>query len=311
MKIAIFGIGGVGGYFGGKLTQTDHDVIFIARGEHLEAIRSHGLEIDSEQSEFIVHPTMATDKPSDVGEVDVIVLATKAWHVPMAAEQMKPMIGANTIIVPLLNGVEAPIQLSKALGANHVLGGFCRVMSHKPEAGRIVQGGIAPFVAFGEQDGTLSDRVQSLRDIFESADIDVLVPDHILSAMWDKLLFISAFGGVGAVTRQPAGILRSIPETRKMLIQAMHEVKAVAEAQNIPIGDDAVEKGLAIMETVPEDGTASMQRDIMNGLPSELDAQNGAVVRIGKAVNTPTPINEFIYNALLPSEKIARGELSL
>jgi 2-dehydropantoate 2-reductase len=309
MKIAVFGIGGVGGYFGGKLTQTEHEIIFIARGEHLEAIRANGLEIEGDQTEFIVHPTLATDNPSDVGEVDVIILATKAWHVPIAAEQMKPMIGEDTIVVPLLNGVEAPIQLSKALGGYHVLGGFCRVMSHKPEAGRIVQGGIKPTIAFGEQDGTQSERVQSLRDVFESAGVEIQATDHIISAMWDKLLFISAFGGVGSVTRQPAGILRSFPEARNMLIQAMQEVKAVAEAHNIPMNTDAVEKGLAIMETVPKDGTASMQRDIMNGLPSELEAQNGAVVRLGKEVNTPTPINEFIYHALLPSEKIARGEL--
>lgn len=309
MKIAVFGIGGVGGYFGGQLTQTQHDIIFIARGEHLETIRTHGLEIESDQHETIVHPSLATDDPSEVGEVDVIIVATKAWHVPSAAEQMKPMIGANTIVVPLLNGVEAPIQLSKALGTKHVLGGFCRVMSHKPEAGRIVQGGIVPSVAFGEQDGTRSDRVQALHDIFKSAGINVQVPDHILGAMWQKLLFISAFGGVGSITRQPAGILRSFPETQLLLTQAMQEVKAVAEAHNIPMTDNAVEQGLAIMDTIPEDGTASMQRDIMNGLPSELDAQNGAVVRLGRDTNTPTPINEFIYHALLPSEKIARGEL--
>jgi len=310
MKIAVFGIGGVGGYFGGKLTQTPHDIIFIARGEHLEAIRNHGLEIESDQNETIVNPTLATDNPSEVGEVDVVIVATKAWHVPSASEQMKPMIGTNTIVVPLLNGVEAPIQLSKALGAKHVLGGFCRVMSHKPEAGRIVQGGIIPSIAFGEQDGTQSERVQMLREIFESVGVQVQVTDHILSAMWQKLLFISAFGGVGAITRQPAGILRSLPETRSLVIQAMQEVKAVAEASNVPMSKDAVEQGLAFLDTVPEDGTASMQRDIMNGLPSELDAQNGAVYRLGRNANTPTPINEFIYHALLPSEKIARGELS-
>ena len=309
MKIAIFGIGGVGGYFGGKLTQTEHEIIFIARGEHLEAIRNHGLEIESNQNEFTVHPTLATDNPSEVGQVDVIFLATKAWQVTSAAEQIKPMMGANTIVVPLLNGVEAPIQLSKALGAKHILGGFCRVMSHKPEAGRIVQGGIVPSVAFGEQDGTQSERVQSLRDVFESAGVEVQTPDNIISAMWQKLLFISAFGGVGAITRQPAGILRSFPETRLLLTQAMQEVKAVAEAHNVPMSDDAVEQGLGFMDTVPEHGTASMQRDIMNGLPSELDAQNGAVLRLGRETNTPTPINEFIYYALLPSEKIARGEL--
>lgn len=311
MKIAVFGIGGVGGYFGGQLAQTEHEIIFIARGEHLDVIRNNGLEIESDQNEYTVRPSLATDNPSEVGEVDAVILATKAWHVPLAAKQMKPLIGSDTVVIPLLNGVEAPIQLSKALGTHHVLGGFCRVMSHRPEPGRIVQGGIPPFVAFGEQDGTQSDRVQSLRDVFDSAGIEVQVPANILAAMWQKLLFIAAFGGVGAVTRQPAGILRTLPETRTLLTQAMQEVKTVAEARNIPMGDDAVEQGLSFMDTVPEHGTASMQRDILNGHPSELDAQNGAVVRLGSEVNTPTPTHEFIYHALLPSEKIARGELSL
>ena len=127
--------------------------------------------------------------------------------------------------------------------------------------------------------------------------------------MWQKLLFISAFGGVGAITRQPAGILRALPETRTLLTQAMQEVKAVAKARKIPMSDNAVEQGLSFMGSVPEHGTASMQRDILKGHPSELDAQNGAVVRLGKEVNIPTPTHKFIYYALLPSEKIARGEL--
>lgn len=311
MKIAIFGIGGVGGYFGGRLAQTDHEVIFIARGENLEVIRNEGLEIETDNQSLVVHPTLTTDNPSEVGTVDAVILATKAWQVSVAAEQIKPMIGENTIIVPLLNGVEAPIQLSTVLGKDKVLGGFCRVLSHRPEPGRIVRGGIEPFVAFGEQDGTVSERVKNLQAVFESAGIDAQVPDNILAAMWQKLLFIASFGGVGAVTGQPAGIIRSLPETRDMLIAAMQEVKSVALARDIPMVDDAVDQGLLFIDNLPETATASMQRDILNGLPSELDAQNGAVVRLGAEVNTPAPTHRFIYHALLPSEKIARGELEL
>ena len=275
----------------------------------MEVIRNNGLEIETDNQSFIVHPTLATDNPAEVGKVDVVILATKAWQVTSAAEQIKPMVGPNTIIVPLLNGVEAPIQLSNELGKENVLGGFCRVLSHRPEPGRIVRGGIEPFVAFGEQDGTISERVKNLQAVFESADVHAQVPDNILAAMWQKLLFIASFGGVGAVTRQPAGIIRSLPETHEMLIRAMEEVQAVAIARDILMADNAVDRGLNLVDNLPETATASMQRDILNGLPSELDAQNGAVVRLGTEVNTTAPTHQFIYHALIPSEKIARDEL--
>lgn len=309
MKIAVFGIGGVGGYFGGLLAQSNHEVVFIARGDHLEAIRENGLEIESDYDEFVVRPSLATDNPAEVGTVDAVILATKAWQVAQAAEEMKPLISKKTMVVPLLNGVEAPIILSKILGKEHVLGGFCRVLSHRPEPGRIVQGGIPPFVAFGEQDGTLSERVKQLRDVFTSAGIEVQLPENIIADMWEKLLFISAFGGVGAVTRQPAGIIRQLPETRAMLIAAMEEVKAVAQGREIVLSDEAVEQGMAMVDGLPFEAMASMQRDILNESPSELDAQNGAVVRLGAEVKVPTPTHQFIYHALLPLEKVARREM--
>lgn len=309
MRIAIVGIGGVGGFFGGKLAQSEHEIIFIARGEHLEVIREQGLEIESDLGDFIVHPSLATDNPKQVGEVDAIILATKAWQVIQAAQSMKPMVGKETMVVPLLNGVEAPIQLSNVLGAEHVLGGFCRVLSYRPEPGRIVQNGLPPLVVFGEQDGHISKRVNALADAFDSAGIKVQIPNNILAEMWQKLLFIASFGGVGAITGQMAGIIRSMPETRAMIESAMQEVKAVAIARGISMVDDAVEQGLQTLDAMPEEGMASMQRDILNRQASELDAQNGAVVRLGKEVNIPTPIHQFIYHALLPSERIARGEI--
>lgn len=309
MRIAIVGLGGVGGYFGGRLTQTHHETIFIARGAHLQAIREHGLYVTSDGGDFIAHPTLATDDAGQVGVVDVVVLATKAWQVADVLPILSPLVGEQTSIVPLLNGVEPLMTLSERFGAERVLGGFCRVLSHRPRPGHISQGGTPPFIALGEQDGTPSERVETLRQLFESASITVQSPDNILGAMWQKLLFIASFGGVGAVTRHTAGVIRTLPETRTLLEEAMREVQTVAEARDIPMRPDAVTFALSQVDRLPHDGMASMQRDILNGNPSELEAQNGAVVRLGAQAGVPTPCHSFLYRSLIAQERQARGTL--
>ncbi|MGB1285372.1 MAG: 2-dehydropantoate 2-reductase [Aggregatilineales bacterium] len=309
MKIAIYGTGAVGGYFGGRLAQTDHDLIFIARGAHLAAIHENGLHITSDKDTFIARPALATDNPAEAGQVDVIVLATKAWQVADAARSMQPMLGTDTLILPLLNGIEASQMLAQTIDEKHILGGFCRVLSNVTAPGRIEQGGTSPFVAIGERSGQASARIQYLAGLFESAGIAVQMPDNILAAMWQKLLFIASVGGVGTVTRMPAGVIRTLPETRTLLQDAMQEIADVARAKGILISANSIEQGLQRLDALPETATVSMQRDIMAGRPSELDAQNGAVVRAGLAVNVPTPMHRFLYHALLPMEKQARGEL--
>lgn len=312
MRIAIVGIGAVGGYFGGRLAQSHHEVIFIARGAALHAIRARGLRVQSAGGDFVAHPTVVTDAPDAVGVVDVVVVATKAWQVEAAAHAMQPMVGSHTMVVPLLNGVEAPLQLSDVLGADKVLGGFCRVLSRVAAAGQVVQGGTPPFVSFGEMtSGPPSERVQRLRAVFESVGVTAHTPDSIQAEMWQKLLFVASVGGVGAAARIPAGILRTLPETRALLQAAMHEVYDVAVARHVPMRDDAVAHALGLADALPDDATMSMQRDLMDGRPSELDAQNGAVVRLGRAVDTPAPTHEFLYRILLPSERQARGDISL
>jgi 2-dehydropantoate 2-reductase len=307
MRIAVVGVGGVGGYFGGRLAQTDHDVFFIARGAHLEAIRKNGLKVESDSGNFVARPALATDDPAEIGEVDAIVVATKAWQVSDVAESMRSMVGANTVIIPLLNGVEAPSQLAQALGAEHVLGGFCRVLSHISAPGCVYQSGIRAFVAFGEMDNRKSERVNRLREIFAEAEITVEDAPDIQVAMWRKFLFIASFSGVGAVTRSPAGVIRTLPETRSLLIEAMREIHAVANGRNIALPESAIDEGMTIIDQLPHEALASMQRDILDGRPSELEAQNGAVVRLGAEVGIPTPIHDFIYRSLLPAEQSARG----
>ena len=309
MRIAVFGTGGAGGYFGGRLAQAGEDVTFIARGEHLQAVCQHGLRVDSVKGDFVIQPAQATDNPAQVGVVDVVLLGVKAWQVPEAAQAMRSLIGPETFVVPLQNGVEAPAQLTAVLGAQHVLGGLAKIISFKVGPGHIHHAGAEPYMAFGELDNRPSERAERLRLGFERAGVTVEIPPDMQAALWDKFLFVVSWGGVGAVTRAPFGVLRSVPEIRQMLEQGMHEVFAVAQASNIALPEDTIRKTIAFVDTLPPSGTSSLQRDIVEGRPSELASWNGAVVRLGQEVGVATPLHAFIYHSLLPLELRARGQV--
>jgi 2-dehydropantoate 2-reductase len=310
MRIVIFGTGGVGGYFGGRLAQSGEDVVFIARGAHLQAMREHGLKIDSIKGNFVVNSVQATDDPNEISPADVILVSVKAWQVPEAAQAMRPMVGPETVVVPLLNGVEAPAQLADALGAEHVIGGLCGIISFVAGPGHINHAGADPFINFGELDNNKSERVVSLRRAFEKATgITVKIPPDIQVAIWRKFLLVAPWSGIGAITRAPLGTFLGLPETRQMLQEVMQEVFSVAQARDIVLPKDVVDKTLTFMDSLPPSGTASMQRDIMEGRPSELEAQNGAVVRLGQAAGVATPLNTFIYHSLLPMELKATNQV--
>jgi 2-dehydropantoate 2-reductase len=309
MRIAVFGTGGVGGYFGGRLAQGGQDVVFIARGAHLHAIQTTGLRVDSIKGDFVVSPAQASDDPVQVGPVDAVLVGVKAWQIPDAAQAMRPLIGEQTIVVPLENGVEAPEQLATVLGAEHVLGGLCQISAFIAGPGYIRHVGIEPYVAFGEMDGRPSERAGRLLQAFERAGVEAVIPADIQVAMWDKFIFIAAVSGVGAVTRSPMGVYRSLSETRRMLVEAMQEIFAVAKARGVNMPGDVIEKRLLFTDNQPASVVASMQRDILEGRPSELMSQNGAVVRMGQVLGVPTPVNTFIYTCLLPQELRARGDL--
>lgn len=309
MRIAIFGTGGVGGYFGGRLAEAEEDVTFIARGEHLQAIRNHGLRVDSVKGDFVIRPVQATDDPAQVGEVDVVVVGVKTWQVPEAAQAMRPLIGPETFVVPLQNGVEAPAQLAEALGPEHVLGGLAKIFSFIVEPGLIRHIGGPASVTFGELDNRQSKRDERLCEAFIRAGVTAEIHPDIHVALWEKFLFVVPFGGVGAVTRSPIGILRSLPETRKMLEQGMREILNVARGMNITLAEDVVAKSMAFVDDQPPGGTSSLQRDIIDGRPSELEAWTGAVVRLGQQAGAATPLHDFLYNSLLPLELRARGQL--
>ena len=311
MRIAVFGTGAVGGYFGGRLAQAGEDVVFVARGERLQALRGQGLRVDSlvSKSDFVVRPVRATDDPAQVGTVDAVLVGVKAWQVTDAAQAMHPLVGPETFLLPLQNGVEAPNQLAAVLGSEHVLGGLCRIVSFVVEPGHIRHAGLEPYVALGELDNRSSERTERLREVFVRAGVRAEIPPDIQIAMWEKFLFIASFSGIGAVTRAPAGVLRSLPETRQMLEQAMREVLAVARAREIALPEETVSRNIALVDSLPPGGTASMQRDVMDGRPSELESQNGAVMRLGQEVGVATPLHAFIYHSLLPLELRARGRV--
>jgi 2-dehydropantoate 2-reductase len=310
VRIAVFGTGAVGGYFGGRLAQAGEDVQFIARGQHLAAIREHGLHVTSVDGDFLIQPARVTDEPSSVGAIDVVLLGVKAWQVSEAAEAMRPLVGPRTGIVPLQNGIDAPERLVEVFGATHVLGGLCRVLAYVVGPGHIRHAGVAPYIAFGELDASRSQRTEALRQAFSRArGITAEISPDIRAAMWSKFLFIAALSGVGALTRAPIGVIRSQPESRRLLGQALEEIYAVAVANRIALPADTVEKTFALIDTLPADGTASMQRDILQGRPSELESQIGAVVRWGERLGVEVPVHRLIYAALLPLERRARGEL--
>lgn len=309
MRIAVYGAGAVGGYFGGRLIQAGEEVVFIARGEHLHVMQRRGLLVESVKGDFSINPVNATSDLTQAGTVDVVLVCVKAWQVPEAALAIRPLLKEDTFVIPLQNGVDAPGQLALVLGKEHVVGGLCHIMSFIVEPGHIRHAAVEPHIAFGELDGHRSERTEKLKAAFDRAGVWAEVPENIHTALWEKLLFIASISGVGAITRAPVGVFRSLPETRSMLIQAMEEIVALAKAKKVPMASDAIERTLSFIDKLAPEATASMQRDITAGRPSELASQNGAIVRMGLEVGVSTPVHGFIYNSLLPQELRARGEI--
>lgn len=309
MKIAFIGIGALGGYFGARLAKAGNDVSFIARGAMIEALRKNGLRVESPLGNFALPKVQATSDPASVGHVDAVFVTTKAWQVTEAAQQIGSMVGPETVVVPLQNGVEAYDQLAGVLGPEHVLGGMCHVIAMVIAPGVVRHMGINPAITLGEWNNARTPRLDRLVECLRAAGLETRVPENIQVALWEKFEFIASFGGVGGVTRAPIGVMRRVPETRSLLERALREIVGLARAGGILVPDESVASTLKLMDSLPPDGTASMQRDLIAGRPSELEAQSGAVVRLGRARDFPTPTHEFIYNALLPGELRARGEL--
>ena len=310
MRIAVVGVGAVGGYFGGRLAEAGHDVVFVARGRTLDRLRTHGLQVESGCGDFSIARPQAVGDPSEAGPVDLILLAVKAPQIREAGRSLAPLVGPNTTVIPLENGVEAPSLLAEILGPKHILGGLCRIFSTRIAPAQIRHDGLEPTLLFGELGRENTDRVHQIRAALESAKgMTVTTPDDVEAGLWEKFLFVAPLGGVGALVREPAGVLRAVPETRAILRSAMDEIVAVGKKRNIAISPDAADRAMRLVDALPHNATASMQRDIVEGRPSELEYQTGTVVRYGQDSAVPTPVNSTVYAALLPSELRATGRL--
>ena len=301
MRIVVFGTGGVGGYFGGRLAHAGHDVTFIARGEHLRAIKTNGLKVDSPAGDFVVFPAQATDDVSAAGVVDLVIVGVKAWQVPEAARAIKPLVGPATTVLPLQNGVEAVSQLVHELGSDKVIGGLCRIVSFVVEPGHIRHNGFTPSIIIGELDNRRTERIEQIEQAFSRAGLDTTVATDIQVALWTKFLFIASFSGVGAMANAPAGTTRTDSKWRALMRQAMEEIYQLAHARGVNLPPDSIEAVMASVDALPEDATSSMQRDIAAGKPSELEAQNGAVVRMALEAGIEAPAHVLIYETLRSS----------
>jgi len=308
IRVAVIGVGGVGGFFAGALARTGEDVVFVVRGATLEALRERGLRVDSIGGDFVIPDCRATDDPHSVGEVDVVILGVKAWQVEEAAAAAKHMLGSEGAVLPLQNGVEAPGQVAATVGEAHTLSGLCRIISFVSEPGHIRHVGGAPFIAFNELDGKRSGRVDELAKAFEGTGVvEVAVPQDPEAALWNKFLVITSFAGVGGVTRSSIDVILELEETRRLLEASMSEIADLARARGVELEPEVVASGVALLEKFEPGSTSSMQRDIEAGRPSELEHLTGAVVRLAREAEVEVPVNEFLYAALLPLERAARA----
>jgi len=300
MRVAVVGAGGLGGYYGGVLARAGQEVIFVSRGAQLTALRAGGLNVKSEYAGDFHVRVAATDDPSQVGPVDLVLFCVKNYDLDAAAQASRPLIGADTVVLPVQNGVEAAERIGRAVGAERVLGGVCYVASRVGAPGAIVQGGLSGKLLFGEREGGISDRCARLADAFERA--GVLAEPHpaITAATWEKFVTVCATGGVLAMMRLPIGPILACSEARDFLRAVMDEVEAVARARGVALPDDCAARQFAMVSQVKPWSRSSMLTDVLGGRRLELEWLNGAAVRLGREHAVPTPANGAIYAALKP-----------
>ena len=299
MKIAVMGAGGIGGCYGGLLAQAGNDVTLIARGAHLAAIKEKGLQLIQPEGDFTV-AVAATDDPSQVGPVDLVIFSVKAHQNSKAVPLIEPLIGEDTTILTIQNGVESADELGQDYGAERVLPGSAYLLSNITSPGVIKQLSLVPRVAFGESNGDRSQRAVAIRDSFCEANIEAELSDDISRALWSKLLYNSPANGMASAARLSPRDLIEYPHGAAMFRSAIQEVANVGTAYGIPFGQDDVQGAMDLITARPMGARGSMQADLEAGRPLELEAIVGSVRRIGRKVNVPTPVFDMLYTLLLP-----------
>lgn len=306
MRIVIVGAGGVGGLVGGLLAHAGEEVAFVARGAQLAALRSQGLRVESPRASFQLERVEASDDPAQLAPADVVLVAVKSWQVAEIAPRLPPLLAPEGFAVPMENGVDAAPTLVRALGEPRVAGGFCAMLAWLEAPGWIRHAGDTLRVVVGERAGGGSPRLTRLVARLVAAKVDASIAPDIEAALWEKFVFIAAFGGVAAACRAPAGAVRSLGETRALLSAAMEEIALLARTRGVRLPGSAVSAAMAMVDGLPEHATASMQRDIQASRPSELQDQLGAVVRLGAESAVATPVCAQLFATLLPQELAAR-----
>jgi 2-dehydropantoate 2-reductase len=300
MRIAVVGAGGVGGAFGAALAKAGADVTFIARGAHLAAMKSKGLKVESPRGDTHLVPTQATDDPKSVGPVDVVLFCVKLWDVESAGAAIKPMVGKDTAVIPLQNGVDAAERLAPILGKQAVMGGVANISATIAEPGVIRQTGTVMRMVFGELDGSESARAEAFAALCGKAGIDGVASPAILTDLWMKFILLASNASIMALARLPVGKLRDDPDISPWFATAYEEVASVGRAAGVVLPADAVEKTLNFNRTAPPQLMPSMAVDLLRGNRIELPWLSGKVVELGRKHGMLTPTHAFMYAALKP-----------
>lgn len=302
MRILVVGAGALGGYFGGLLARAGEDVTFLTRGEHLRALRSQGLRVRSEDSDFAL-PVRAIEQAEDAGRVDVIIMAVKTYDIESAGEAVRPAVGPETAVLCLQNGVETEDQLATILGREHILGGAVRLAAFLERPGVTRHTGGLQRIILGEMNGAVTPRAEAIAAAFQRAGIEAEPTPTIMTALWEKFAVVCGVSGTTATARVPMGRVWAQPETREMLGGLMTEVAAVGAARGICL-PDIVDRLMANFERLvagPWAQTyASLYTDLQAGRRLEIDSLAGAVVRLGREASVPTPLNFAVLAILAP-----------
>jgi 2-dehydropantoate 2-reductase len=300
MRVAIVGAGGIGGGYGAALATSGVDVTFIARGTHLAAMKSKGLKVEGSRGETHVMPAQATDDPRTVGPVDIVLFCVKLWDVESAGQQIKPIVGKDTAVITLQNGIDAHERLIPILGKQAVMPGVANISAVIAEPGVIRQTGTFMRMVFGELDGTKSPRGLALAEACARAGIDGVFSEAILTDLWMKFILLASNASMMALTRLPIGKLRDDPDIAPYFIAAYEEVVAVGRASGIALPADAVDRTLNFNRNAPAHLMASMGADLLRGNRIELPWLSGKVIELGRKHSVPTPTHALLYAMLKP-----------
>jgi 2-dehydropantoate 2-reductase len=298
MRIAVIGAGGIGAIYGAALAKAGAEVVFVARGAHLAAMQERGLKIEGDRGETHVSPAQATDDPASIGPVDIALLCVKLWDVESAGAAVRPIVGPDTAVIPLQNGVDAHERLIPILGREAVMGGTAFVTGSIVSPGVVRQTGTYQLMTFGELDGTITPRGQRLAELCAVAGFEGVFSPDVLVPIWDKFVMLVPLANVNALTRVPLGTYRADPDTWALVEASLRETVAVGRAAGVNLAPDAVEKGLALIRSMPDHHMTSMGNDLLRGNRLELPWFAGKVVELGRKHGVPTPTNSFVYAAL-------------